>query len=101
LQQYGSHLHTNNTQNTQNGTYITITKLNIHNNEKLANVGSVGRAPSLRVTPWHLQLRKKHGKASVRVAVRTSQAERVQYKNSEQCNTHKDSKTEQYDVTGR
>jgi hypothetical protein len=33
-QQYSSHLHTNNTQNTENGTHITITKLNAHNNKK-------------------------------------------------------------------
>jgi hypothetical protein len=32
-QQYSSHLHTNNTQNTENETYITITKLNMHNNK--------------------------------------------------------------------
>jgi hypothetical protein len=46
-QQYSSHLHTNNTQKTENGTHITITKLNIHNNKKLTNLGSAGRAPSL------------------------------------------------------
>jgi hypothetical protein len=36
-QQYSSHLQTNNTQNTENGTYITVTKLNIilHNNKIL------------------------------------------------------------------
>jgi hypothetical protein len=28
--------------------------LNIHNNKKLTNLGSAGRAPSLRVIPWHL-----------------------------------------------
>jgi hypothetical protein len=32
-QQYSSHLHTNSTQNTPNRTYITITKLNVHNNK--------------------------------------------------------------------
>jgi hypothetical protein len=42
------------TQNTENGIYITINKLNIHNNKKLTNVRSVGRAPALRVIPWHL-----------------------------------------------
>jgi hypothetical protein len=47
-----------------------------------------------------LQLRKKHGKTSARVAARTSQADTVQYKNNEQYNTQtKNSKTEQYDVT--
>jgi hypothetical protein len=99
-QQYSTHLHTNGTQNTENGTYITITKLNIHNNKKLTNLGSTGRAPSLRVIPWHLPLRKKHGKTSVRVAARTTQADTVQYKNNERYNTQtKNSNTKQYDVT--
>jgi hypothetical protein len=53
-QQYSTHLHTNNTQDTENGTYITITKLKIPNNKKLTNLGSTGCAPSLRVIPWHL-----------------------------------------------
>jgi hypothetical protein len=34
-QQYSSHLHTTNIQNTEKGTYITITELNIHNNKKI------------------------------------------------------------------
>jgi hypothetical protein len=34
-------------------------------------------------------MRKKHGKTSVRVAARTSQADTVQYKKSEQYNTQK------------
>jgi hypothetical protein len=42
-----THLHTNSTQNTENGTYITINKFK-------TNLGSAGRAPSLRVIPWHL-----------------------------------------------
>jgi hypothetical protein len=47
-----------------------------------------------------LQLRKKHGKTSVRVAARTSQADTVQYKNNEQYNTQKEkNNTEYYDVT--
>jgi hypothetical protein len=47
-----------------------------------------------------LQLRKKHGKTSVRVAACTSQAETVKYKNNEQYNTQKkNSNTEQYNVT--
>jgi hypothetical protein len=54
LQQYSRHLHTTNTQITQNGTYKTITKLSIHNNKKLTNLGGAGRAPSLQVIPWHL-----------------------------------------------
>jgi hypothetical protein len=41
-----------------------------------------------------------HGKTSVRVAARTSQADTVQYKNNEHYNTQKkNSNTEQYDVT--
>jgi hypothetical protein len=44
-------------------------------------------------------MRKKHGKISVRVAARTTQADTVQYKNNEQYNTQrKNSNTEQYDV---
>jgi hypothetical protein len=45
-QQYSTHLHTNNTQNTENRTYITI--------KKLTNFGIAGRAQSLRVIPWNL-----------------------------------------------
>jgi hypothetical protein len=33
-QQYSSHLHANSTQSTENRTYITIKKLNVHNNKK-------------------------------------------------------------------
>ena len=39
------HSHTNSTQNTKNETYIAITK---------CEVWSAGRAPSVRVIPWHL-----------------------------------------------
>jgi hypothetical protein len=47
-----------------------------------------------------LQLRKKHGKPSARVAARTTQADTVQYKKNGQYNTQKkNSNTEQYDVT--
>jgi hypothetical protein len=53
-QQYGSHLHTNSTQNTENGTYRIIKKLDMQSNKKLTNLGSAGRAPPLRVIPWHL-----------------------------------------------
>jgi hypothetical protein len=69
-QQYSTHLHTNSTQNTENGTYLTIKTLNIPNNKNLTNFGSAGRASSLPVIPWHLplHLRNKHGKPSVRVA---------------------------------
>jgi serine phosphatase RsbU (regulator of sigma subunit) len=48
VQQYSTHLRTNNTQNTENGTYITIAKLNIHNNKKLTKLGNAGHAPNLR-----------------------------------------------------
>jgi hypothetical protein len=47
VQQYSTHLHTNNTQNTEKGTYITIKKFK-------TNLGSAGRAPSLRVISWYL-----------------------------------------------
>jgi tRNA A37 threonylcarbamoyladenosine modification protein TsaB len=36
-----------------------------------------------------LQLRKKHGKTSVRVAARTEQADTIQYKSNENYNTEK------------
>jgi hypothetical protein len=51
-----THLHTNNTQDTENGTYITIKKLrtSITIKKFKTNLGSTGRAPSLRVIPWHL-----------------------------------------------
>jgi hypothetical protein len=66
-------------------------------------LGSAGSAASLRVTytlAFALQLRKKHGKASVRVAARTSQADTVQHKNNEQYNTQKkNSNKEYYDIT--
>jgi hypothetical protein len=72
-----THLHKNNTQNTEKGTYITI--------KKLTNLGSAGRY----TLAFALQLRKKHGKTSVRVEARTSQTDTVQYKNNEQYNTQK------------
>jgi hypothetical protein len=43
-QQHSTHLHTNSTHNTENGTYITIKKLNIHNNNKLTNLGSAANS---------------------------------------------------------
>jgi hypothetical protein len=64
-----THLHTNSTQNTEDGTYKIITK-----KKKLGSkLGSAGRAPSLRVIralAFALQLRKKHGKTSVKVVER-------------------------------
>jgi hypothetical protein len=60
------------------------------------NLGSAGRAPFLRVTPW---LRKKHGK-KLRVAARTSQADTVLYNEIGQHNAQKkNSNTEQHNVT--
>jgi hypothetical protein len=53
-QQYSTHLHTNSTQNTEKGNIYNNHKLNIHNNTKLTNLGSAGRASSLRVNPWYL-----------------------------------------------
>jgi hypothetical protein len=49
--------------------YTAYRERNMHNNKK-KNLGSAGRAPSLRVIrtmAFALQLRKKHGKTSVRV----------------------------------
>jgi hypothetical protein len=43
------HLHTNSTQNTKDGTHITITM-----NKLGSKLGSAGRGPSLRVIRWHL-----------------------------------------------
>jgi hypothetical protein len=38
-QQYSTHLHTNSTQDTENGTYITIKQLNIHTHYGLDGSG--------------------------------------------------------------
>jgi hypothetical protein len=59
-QQYSTHLHTNSTQNTEYGTYITI---------KGKEIGKCGPCPVFAsYTPaFALQLRKKHGKTSVKV----------------------------------
>ena len=58
-QQYSTHLHTNSTQNTEDGTNITIIK-----------IGKCGPCPFFAsyTLAFALQLRKKHGKTSVRVA---------------------------------
>jgi hypothetical protein len=45
-QQYSTHLHTNSTQYRENITYLTIRR---------KNLGSAGRALSLRVIPWHFR----------------------------------------------
>jgi hypothetical protein len=42
----GTHLHTNNTENTENGIHVTIKNFKI-------NSGGVGRAPSLRRLPYN------------------------------------------------
>jgi hypothetical protein len=53
-------LHTNSTQNTENGTYITI---------KRKKLGKCGPCPFFAsyTLAFAIQLRKKHGKTSVRV----------------------------------
>jgi hypothetical protein len=89
-----THLHTNSTQNTENGTYITI--------KKISNLGSAGRASSLTsyTLAFALQLGKKHGNTSVRVALRTSQTDTVQDTNNEQYKPQKkNSNTKYYNVT--
>jgi hypothetical protein len=57
-QQYSTHLHTNSTQNTENETHINIKK-----------IGKCGLRPLFAsyALAFALQLRKKHGKTSVRV----------------------------------
>jgi hypothetical protein len=55
-QQYSTHLHPNSTQNTENGTYI----------KKIRKCGSCPVFVSYTLA-FALQLRKKHGKTSVRV----------------------------------
>jgi hypothetical protein len=72
------------TQNTENGTYVTIKR-------KKEKFGKCGTCPVFAsyILVFPLQLRKRHGKTSVRVAARTSQADTVQYKNNEQYNTQK------------
>jgi RNase P subunit RPR2 len=60
-QQYSTHVHTNSAQNTENGTYITI-KIKV-------KIGKCGPCPVFAsyTLVFALQLRKKHGKTSVRV----------------------------------
>jgi hypothetical protein len=60
-QQYSTHLHTRNTHNTENGTYIILKKLNIHNNKKINEFGRCRPCPvfaSYTLT-FPLQLRQK------------------------------------------
>jgi hypothetical protein len=73
----------------RDGTYITIKKFDIDNNKKLTNLRSAGRASFLTICTlaFFLQLRKKLGKTSVRVASRTTQTDTVQYTNNEQYKT--------------
>jgi hypothetical protein len=89
--------------------YTEYREQNINNNKTLTHItikniliGKCGPCPVFAsyTLAFALQLRKKHGKTSVRVAARTSQADTVQYKNNEQYNTHKEiSNTEWYNVT--
>jgi hypothetical protein len=100
-QQYSTHLHTNNPQNTESRTCIHNKKLNIHNNKKKKN-GKCWPCPVFAsyTLAFAFELRKKQGKTSVRVAAHTSQADTVQYKYNEQYNTQKEnSNTEDYYVT--
>jgi hypothetical protein len=72
--------------------YTEYREQNIHKTQKFkTNFASAGRAPSLRIytLAFALQLRKKQGKALVRVAARTSQADTMEYKNNERCTTPK------------
>jgi hypothetical protein len=64
---------TNKTQNTENGTHITIKKLGTYITIKnfKTNLGSAGRVPSLLVIPPAF-------------ALQTSQADTAQYKKNEQ-----------------
>jgi hypothetical protein len=82
--------------------YTQYKERNIHNNKKVNQFGKC--VPYLvfasYILAFALQLRKKHGKPSVRVAARTSQADTVQFQNYEQYNTQKkNSNTEYYNVT--
>jgi hypothetical protein len=85
----------------RDGTYITLKNSTYITIKKLTNLGSAGRAPSLTsdTLAFTLQLRKKHGKTSVRVASRTSQTDTVQYTKNEQYKTQKkNSNTKYYNV---
>jgi hypothetical protein len=80
-QQYSSHLHTDSTQNTENGTYIKITKFNMHNNKKITNrrrdiyltthnthnwqtaMHPAGFVPTIRASEW-LQIHALDGVAT-------------------------------------
>jgi hypothetical protein len=59
IQQYSTHLHTNSTQNTENGTYVTIKKI----------IGKCGLCPVFAsyTMAFPLQLSEKPGKPSVMV----------------------------------
>jgi hypothetical protein len=56
------HLHTNSKQNTEDGIHIIIAggknnykkKITITRKKLGSKLGSAGRAPSLRIIPWHL-----------------------------------------------
>jgi hypothetical protein len=74
--------------------YTEYRERNIHNNQKINYFGKCGPCPVFAsyTLAFALQLRNKHGKPSVRVAARTSQADIVQYKKNEQYNTQKNSR---------
>jgi hypothetical protein len=61
----GIHLHTNSTQNTEDGTHVTITRKNNYK-EKIEKCGPCPVFASYTLA-FALQLRKNHGKPSVRV----------------------------------
>jgi hypothetical protein len=86
-----THLHTQTIHRIQRWNIHNIKKINSITIKKLTNLASAGRVPSLTsyTLAFALQLRKKHGKPSVRVASRTSQTDAVQYTNNEQYKTQK------------
>jgi hypothetical protein len=77
--------HTNSNQNTENGTFITIKKIYRLIWEVRAVLRLFELYPGICLTT-----EEKHGKPSVRVEARTSQADTVQCKENEQYNTQKE-----------
>src|SRR5215475_15517059 len=73
-----------------------IYKQTIHKIRREENLGSAGRAPSLRAIPWHLPY--NGGKSTEKTSVRVAQYknnEQVQYKNEEQAQ-YKNNEQAQY-----
>jgi hypothetical protein len=62
-QQYSTHLHTNSTQNTENGTHITTKNYTYIKIKEIltSSLGIVSRALSLRVIPWNLPYNCRKG----------------------------------------